>query len=770
VAWNLYQINNYYTMKKFYLLFFSHITLSAFAQISPPNFSADSGFYTEEFNLTISHSDQQATIIYTLDGSVPHLDNIGGVTYNYKNSYPENPGDPEGGFLQNSFETLQYQNPILIKDRSNDPNIISAISTSFESQPYLPQTPVFKSNVVRARAVLNGEYSPVVTKNYFVSSLGENRYSLPIVSLNINPDKLYSYENGLNVAGIKFDQWREDNPLEEANMWSDANFQKSGSSSELELNFCYLKNGVEVLNHNAGLRNHGNGSRIYPNRSVRLYAKNGYGVSKFNHSFFSDYNYNKFKRFILRNSGNDAVSSMFRDAFVQQSVKHLNVIIQKYQPVIMFINSEYNGIYNIRERYDEHFFDRVFDLKENKIDFLENGTYGFVGNVDLGDDAHFLSMMNYLGNNSLEDEENYDYVTTLLDPINFTDSCITYIFTANPDWPQNNFEYFRKRVEYTPETPYGHDGRWRWLIKDMDFSYNLDDWATVNYDALEWATKIHDETEPIYQEYNKSTLILRKLLENQTYKNYFINRFADLINTTFLPSRSIEFILGMEDILDPEISEHIHRWGMIPDYNSWKNNVNVIKNFAIARPDIQRNHIKTKFNISDTFELIADVSDQEYGYVKINTIDILPNTVGISEEPYPWDGIYFQGVPITVTAIPKEGYFFSHWEGYNNSSDTELVLSPANDIYLKAIFTEELNTEDNYSTQVKLFPNPFTDLLYFDSKTKGAEYNIYTIDGKHIKNGTIDQSTLNLSDLQKGIYILNINKENQKSMHKIVKK
>src|SRR5690606_32998342 len=127
---------------------------------------------------------------------------------------------------------------------------------------------------------------------------------------------------------------------------------------------------------------------------------------------------------------------MFRDAFIQQMVKHLNVETQEYQPVILFVNSEYSGIYNIRERYDENYFDQVFGIDEDELDFLEND-----GIVDVGDSVHFWSMMDYLDNNSLEDDSNFEYVTTLIDPINFTDYYITNVFVANYDWPHNNHEY-----------------------------------------------------------------------------------------------------------------------------------------------------------------------------------------------------------------------------------------------------------------------------------------------------------------------------------------
>lgn len=760
-------------MKKHTLfLFFTLSFISLKAQVNTPLLSVDSGFYQEEFYLSISHPDPAAIIIYTTDGSIPDLDNTQAILYNYKNSYTEAPEDQDGPLLQDSFRTLIYTDPILISDRSTVPNKIAAISTTYQNQPNFPITPVFKSTVIRTRAVINSEYSEVITKNYFVTPEGQNKYTLPIISLNIDPYKLYSYEYGLNVAGIMFDQWRENNPDEVAGQWASGNYWMSGGSSELELNFSYITNGVEVLNHNAGLRNHGNGSRYMPNRSVRLYAKNGYGVSRFNYNFFDNYDYDSFKRIILRNSGNDASKTMFRDAFVQQLVKHLNVEIQEYQPVVVFINSEYNGIYNLRERFDEHYFNRVFGVDEDEVDYLEN-TGIASGVVDLGDDVHYFSMINFLENNSLEDDSNFDYVSTLIDPIDYTDYCITYIFTSNYDWPHNNNEYWRKRVAYTPDAPYGQDGRWRWLVKDMDYSYGLWDWDNGMHNTLESATAIYDETQPNYEVYNKSTLILRKLLENENYKVFFINRFADLINTTFTASRGIQVISDMQSVLEPEIEEHIHRWSMIPSFSIWESNVNKMKDIAQSRPNTQIAHIKQKFNIDETHEIIVDVSHETHGYIKINTIDILPSTVGISENPYPWTGGYFKNIPITLTAIPAEGYVFSHWLGtVEGEQGEQLIISPESNVYAKAVFIQENSniSEHDKFFDVQVFPNPFEDIIYVISDQYGIEYNLLSIDGKLIKKGNLNNLTMNLENLQGGMYILKFRNGKEQVTKKIIKR
>lgn len=659
-------------------------------EIETPIFSVNSGFYTNDFTLQLTHANPQAVIIYTLDGSEPKLENIGGITYNYKNSYIEFPDDTDGELLQNTFETIIYQNELAITDRSLAPNKISAISTTYHNVPYLPQTPIFKGTVVRAKAIINNEESKTVTKNYFVTPQGSNRYTFPIITLNVDEDIYFSYENGLNVAGSKFDTWRNENPDLTADIFTDANYWNSGSSSEIKINFSYFENGIEVLNHDAGLRNQGNGSRHMRNRSVRLYAKPDYGANYFNEPFFEDYNHNNFKRIILRNSGNDGYKTGFRDAFIQRMAKNLNFETQEFTPAIVFLNSEYNGIYNIRERYDEHYFKRVFNIETNQLDFLEN--YGI---VDIGDADHYNDMIYYLQNNDLSITENFNHVETLLDPINYTDYYLTNIFVANYDWPANNNEYWRKKTPFTPNAPYGQDGRWRWVLKDTDFGFNLFEVNDYEMNMLEKATKFYEPFEESADFYNLSTLIMRKLLENENYKNYFVNRFADLLNSNFLTSRLVPMLDEMHQLFLPEINEHIHRWQMIQSYASWVNSVNVMRHFAQVRPEIQRNHIREKFNIESNINAHLFVDNTMNGYIKINTIEITSATPGVPENPYPWNGIYFKNIPITLKAIALPGFEFSHWSGASSSTEDEIIITPSQDFSIMAHFIPATQVEED---------------------------------------------------------------------------
>jgi len=49
------------------------------------------------------------------------------------------------------------------------------------------------------------------------------------------------------------------------------------------------------------------------------------------------------------------------------------------------------------------------------------------------------------------------------------------------------------------------------------------------------------------------------------------------------------------------------------------------------------------------------------------TLDVLPPSAGqvristVTPAAYPWQGVYFDGNPVTVTALPAPGFTFSGW-------------------------------------------------------------------------------------------------------------
>lgn len=754
------------------LLVLTLLPLFIFGQsLPPPTISHETGFYENEFDVEISHPDPDVTIFYTTDGSEPSLDNLTGKEWTYKKEYPSNPGDDFGELLKDTIWTYEYSGPILIKNRGDEQNFTSAIPTAVNTS-YGPSGNVFKNTIVKTVAYFNGEYSDVITRTYFVHPQGVNRYSFPVFSVSVDNDKMYGYEEGLNVPGKLFDEWRQDNPTEPFSPTGPANYKAEGSSSEFKVHVSYIKEGMELVNHYAGIRLNGGWTRFYPNRAIRLYAKSGYGTSKFQVPFFEDYPFDDFKRIILRNSGNDAFLTMFRDAFIHNLVRNLNFDIQQYQPVILFINSEYDGVRNLRSKYDSKYFERVYNIDEDTLDYLDVN-----GEIKEGDGVYYNEMLDFFRNNSLVDNTTYLQALTYLDPINFTDYHITNIFAANYDWPHHNNRLWRKKITtFNPTAEYGHDGRFRWILKDIDFGFDLHNENEYKLNSVEWATRTIDPSEPNFTILDNSTLLLRGLLENEEYKNYFLNRFADLLNTTLATDRVLDNLNEFKSVYQPEIEENGSRWNHFsPQLNVWENHVDVMFSFAMNRSSYLKNHLIQKFELEGMYDLVLDVSDTTHGHIHLNTIDILSSTDGISANPYIWIGSYFKNVPITLKAIAKPGYVFSHWSGEINDTLPEITVNLSHDTYVKANFIpeDELSIEEIASTKesngITVFPNPFNEYINILADSYDGNYTIYSATGQLVKEGVLSSQKNQLNDLEKGVYILKISSENTFYTHRIIK-
>ena len=645
-------------------------TSQTFDQIlSPPVFSHSGGFYSNEFQLTITTAESDSEIIYTLDGSEPDIENLSGTNFPYKNIYPQHPGDPFGEFLTGTFKSYSYnQTPIQIYDRSEEADSMTQKASSFFNFPYyFPDDPVYKGIVVRARSYRPGSIaSPVRTEVYFINPLGRERFSLTVIHISTNVQNFFDYYDGIYNPGIDFDTWRLNNPDINATGGVPANYHRREDEAEFPANFIFFDEGNSFpsLSQDIGFRIHGGWSRSFPMKSLRLYARKRYGASELDYPFFPEQPFNAYQRIILRNSGNEWNFSLFRDALIQRVVSHLNFETLAYRPSVLFVNGEYWGIHNIRERYDKYYIERTFGVNPDKIDYLERNA-----TVIEGDNQHYLETLQYMQNNDIKQNEHYEYILTRIDTENYIDYQIANIYAVNTDWPGNNIDYWRKRTNtYIPNSPYGHDGRWRWLAFDMDFGFGfIHGTPSSNHNTLAFATEAGNTDWP---NPDWSTFLLRNLLENDTFKLQFINRFADLINTAFLPDRVNSLITEFQERNQPEMPEHIHRWKNPESMNAWNFEINRMRYFVNTRPERQRNHILDYFGLEESVAVTVHVSEPQQGFIKVNTIDIISETPGISENPYPWTGVYFQGVPITINATGLDGYEFSHWEGTDQQTET----------------------------------------------------------------------------------------------------
>lgn len=624
--------------------------------LQPPTFSEEGGFKNSSFNLSLSSNIEGTNIYYTTDGSIPSHQNTSGTSYNYKNNYP-------GPLLSDSFISNQYNSSISIFDKSNSANKIASKSSSFKSPDYIPTSPIRKGTIISAIASKAGYISSKPsTQTYFFFPSSD--FSFPILSVSTNENNLFDYYNGTYTAGIDYDNFS----LGDVGVCTQGNYFRSGSLYEREATFEYFDNGEKLMGFPVQMRLHGGCSRSIPRKSLRLYADD-----VFDYPIFDKFPERRHKRIIVRNSGNDAFGTLFRDALYQDIVGGLNFASQETTPSILFLNGEYWGIHNIRERFDKYFFQELYGLDTEKLDLLSPT---FNPEVEEGDLVSYNDLKNFLSNNGMSSTSNYNQLKSLIDVDNFIDYQIAGMYCANFDWITNNVRMWRTRT-IQPQASQG-DKRWRWILFDVD--HGLNGFYGADYNTFDLSTQEMPET-----------MTFRRLLENSEFRQKFINRFCDLLNTTFLSTHCNTKTEQWRLKYLPYMDEHIDRWEAPSSKSAWENEIQEVKDFFTQRPNIQRSQIKNFFGSLNEKELTVDVNSDLQGFIKVNTISIHENTEGVDSNPYPWTGVYFDNIPIELTAVPQIGYKFIRWEknGSTYSSNVMITISLTSNVTYKAIFEED---------------------------------------------------------------------------------
>jgi hypothetical protein len=272
--------------------------------------------------------------------------------------------------------------------------------------------------------------------------------------------------------------------------------------------------------------------------------------------------------------------------------------------------------------------------------------------------------------------------------------------------------------------------------------------------------------------------IFLKGIQNPRFHDYFINRFADNMNTTY----RIDRLLGIEnDFFNSmvlEMPKEYGRWGdpnsISQQMNSFYENHLFFQDQLSQRTEIVRNNIQSNFALPNQVDMTLDVFPAGAGKIKISTV---------TPEEYPWNGVYFNGVPVKIEAIANTGYHFLHWGTNALLNDTLnsvfLDTLDLNSVVFKAYFEEnfDVSTHDLASNNGwSIYPNPAHDQLYLShpATTKANRYQIIDLAGRIQQSGTIASdagtSLIDLSALAPSAYIIRLfNSEKSEGQVRFIK-
>ena len=484
------------------------------------------------------------------------------------------------------------------------------------------------TSVIRAKLFCTGWLSPRSTTQSYI--FFPRRMTLPVVSITMNDEYLNDPKIGFYVEGNYNSQkknyeydWRRPANIEM--------FVDEGESS--------------VINQLGETRTMGGISRTWERKSLVFYANKRFGKKRLKYEFFPDQKpgLDTYKSIILRNAGNDFNSLFLRDAIIQRTMAtYTDIDWQAWRPTVVYINGEYTGMLNIRERSNEDNIFTNYDGLED-IDLIADWTELKEGTMENWE--AFQAFYNEHGHTWDEYEE-------WMDCTEFLNIMLMNLYFNNQDFPGHNIIFWRPRAE---------GGRWRVVAKDTDFGMGLYV-HSASYNSIAWINT--PDYDPDYYKWSREehTRLFRRLMEDETFQREFLDRAAIYMGD-FLNFDGIWAVWEpMYNMIKTELSYHLQALRKTSVNYPWS--LNRAKQWVADRTPVFYTHLADFYGLGTPTPLTVNqkLSKNERG-----DIDIEMNGVRLSKSLF--NGKFFANRTLTIHALPHEEKNVAGWDVVQTNAD-----------------------------------------------------------------------------------------------------
>lgn len=454
--------------------------------------------------------------------------------------YSETPKfSKDGGYTEKGTKISITTNDDSIVYYTTDGSFPTNKSTKYNGEITINKTTVIKAISYKDDYI----ESEIVSRTFIVG----RTHDLPIIS--ISTDK-----QGLNNLLVNY-------YLEQEKKISFEYYEKDGS---LGVNFI------------GGTKLTGMDSRKRDQKSMAIYLRKEYGLQEVTYPFFKNSDVLTYSSFTLRNAGEDPYAIRIQDTVLTYALKdQMDIDLQDYRAVVVYLNGEYYGLYNMREKLNGDYLKSNYNLEEGSYDLIKYMS------ASAGTTKKYNNLVNYIRTHNTKDQKVYEYIKTQLDIQEFINYLIVESYYGNTD--QGNIRYWKST-----------EGKWRFMLYDLDWSL----WNTnlsMNY------TVLNRDIPPVTYVYSVYE-IARKLYKNSEFKELYLKTLAYHLENTFKPERMNKIVDELAKEIETEMPYHIKRWpGMHSgNINTWKSSVKSFKNKLTNRYNYVTKNVKREFNLTNS--------------------------------------------------------------------------------------------------------------------------------------------------------------------------
>lgn len=420
-----------------------------------------------------------------------------------------------------------------------------------------------------------------------------------------------------------------------------------------------------------------------------------------------------------------------RDAFAQTyAMKYgLNLDGLHYKPIRTFVNGCYWGIYEFREIPDADYLEHYFKIPKDSSDILRQHVVGSIYN---GSDTGWVTTPVASSNSGI-----FNYVRTFpvnvpgvyynntmnrLSKISFMDHFIYNSYLVNTDLPVYNNSWWRKGTQNNADTM----ARWRYFMWDMNnilglniapASYTISKTVPMMTTPCVFSSTLFPSSASAYtttaSAYTGHTFMFNKLYANQNFRNDYLNRYMDLLNTVLNCNKLIPHLTYFRNMFTPEMALHTLAWGV--NQPDWDGNMDTLKIRLTERCAKIDSLLRKCTNLKGPFQINIDVRPQGAGTVDFNSLHLNNFVWSGQYYQYNYDAPYLKSY-LEAWPVDTNLYVFDHWEF--TSSSNSLTASPSNINLANYLYNDSLSfviTESDNITAVfqdksanVVFPTGFT--------------------------------------------------------------